>query len=222
MSTGWKPRKYKLAADSLRRLGYDITYKANDRKTFKQRGVIRRLYEQKVSYINFADFNTRAKQRNISGVQYGFMFQKLKPNQLRLAKKSDLFSKEQFTKGGVFIEKPVNMPASEYKVKFTKDGMRIKAGKRRDLVVKLDSKLLAIEPTRAVNEAIGKRKPGMIGLMVNGFSAKGAQGYTLGQFYKYLENELLPQWIERNEKYYDDEGEAVEQFTDIFHLKLLY
>jgi len=218
--------KFARVADELRRLGYKITYKANDRKTFHQRGVIRKLYEAKKSYINFTEPPKR-KVREVRGIEYNFKFQKLTPKQRKIAKASKAFSKDQFTPAGIWIEKPANVPAAKYKVKFrgTSDVV-IEGNKRRDVNVKIDAQEMAIDPRGAVEAAIkrGKRKGETvraISLMVNGWSSKH-QSSSLDAFYAYLTEELLPEWLDKNMGYHDDdEDEALEQFTDIFHAKLL-
>lgn len=228
MANKWSARRYKQVADLLRKSGYNITYKANDRKTFNQRGTIVKLYKEKAAYINFAEFNPRSKTnkkggtREVSGVKYNFALKKLTPKQRKQALASGLFSKKQFTSGGVFVEKPSNIPASEYKISFEKGLVKIKGGKRKDVIVKMNSGEFAVDPVSAAKRAIGKRKPkNGAALMVNGFRSR-ATAANLKTFYYYLENELIPNWSEKNESHYDNENEMAEAFTDIFHIRLLY
>ena len=222
MAEKWAKKRYAETAKILRKLGYEITYKSNDRSTFRQRGIIRRLYEAKKSFINFAEVNRRGKRRESFGIEYQFKFQKLTPSKLKLAKQSGLISKEQFTKGGIFIEKPVNVPARDYLVKFTGKGVKISGGKRKDTIVKLNPKILAVDPTKAVEVAMAKRrKPKFVSLMVNGFNSRHMSA-SLKQFYYYLNNVLLPSFTEKNSDDETEDDEIIEKFTDIFHLKLIY
>ena len=215
MARIWKKSEYSKAAKELKRFGYDITYRANDRKTFRQRGIIRQLYESKLSYIRATE-KSRSVQVGESKQDYTFKFQKLSATEKKLALDSGLFSREQFTKKGIFIEKPINLKASQYKVQFTKKGVTIKGLSRSDRIVRLDAKTLAVDPEKAVKQAV-IGDPKRISLMVNGFRSQH-ESLSLKQFWQYMRDELLPQWMDKNSHY--DNPEKL--FTDIFHLRLLY
>lgn len=219
----WSSKKYIQAANTLKKLGYSITYKGNDRKTFRQRGVIRKLYNEKKSYINFADINPKGKKRSLSKREFHFKFQKLTPKEKVMLQKQGSFSRRQFTKGGIFIEKPVNVPANKLRIRFSDTGdVRMNYGQLREVIVKLDSKKLAVNPKKEIAEKVAKRKPDSVSLTVNGFRAGKAQAYTLNQFAMYMQDELIPDWLKRNKDYYETKAEALEEFADIFHARLVY
>lgn len=215
MARIWKKSEYSKAAKELKRFGYDITYRANDRKTFRQRGIIRQLYESKVSYIRATE-KTRLVRVGDENQDYTFKFQRLTPKEKKMAIESGLFSREQFTKRGLFLEKPINLRSSQYKVKFTKRGVTIKGLSRSDRIVRLDAKTLAVDPEKAVKQAV-LGEPKRISLMVNGFRSQH-ESLSLKQFWQYMRDELLPQWMDKNDHYPNPE----KLFTDIFHLRLLY
>lgn len=219
----WSSKKYIQAAKTLKKLGYSITYKGNDRKTFKQRGIIKKLYNNKKSYINFAELNPKGKTRTLSKVGYQFKFQKLTPKQIAKLKRTENFSLKQFTKGGVFIEKPVNVPSNKFRIRFSDTGeIRMRYGSLDEVLVKLDPKKLVVNPKKEIQDKVASRKPDNVSLVVNGFKAAAAQSFTLNQFSMYMENELVPDWLKHNRKYYDNKAEAMKAFTDIFHARLLY
>lgn len=217
--------KFTRAAKELQRLGYNVTYKANDKRTFRQRGIIHKLYTAKAAYINFTEPPGR-KSRKAAGIEYNFKFQKLTAKERRIAKASGLFSSKQFAPAGVWIEKPANVPAAHYHVRFEgKADVYIRGGDRRDVNVKIEAREMVRDPHKAVESAIKRatkrgEKPRAISLMVNGWSSRH-QSASLNAFFYYLDNTLLPEWISKNEDRHDDEDEMFEEFTDIFHLKLL-
>lgn len=225
-STPWRKRRYALAAELLRRSGYDITYKANDRSTFRQRGIVRRLYDAKAGFLAHTDFGKQGlhgKSREIEeGKEYIFKIQKLTRKQKKQVKDSGLFSKEQFTKHGVFIEKPVNIPAKDYRIKFTKKGIEVRMGKRRDLIVKLDWRDMISDAKETIRRLVEKYKPKSSSLVVNGFRATSNISISAEALEFYITEDLLPSWFARNGKYYEGDAEAMEEFTDIFHLRLIY
>lgn len=230
--TKWTSKRYTEASNFLKKLGYNITYKGNDKKTFRQRGIIRRLYERKKSFIHHADFNKKSKDRVLRNQGYDFAFIKLTKAKRKLAEKYGLFSKEQFTPNGVFIEKAANVPMRNIEFKFTKDGL-IRRYKglpvspdtqlQSSLIVKLDSIHLAIDPNGAFDKAIGEKEFESLLLLVNGFRFKSGRYVDKDLFNKYLVDDLLPEWNKRNAAYYPQESEeqAANKFADIFHIELI-
>lgn len=228
----WNSKRYTEASGFLKRLGYNITYKGNDRSTFRQRGIIRKLYEQKKTFIHHAEFNPRSKDRTLRGQDYDFAFVKLSKKKRKLAEKYGLFSSEQFTPKGVFIEKAANVPRKNIVFKFTKSGLvrsykglPVSPGNQlqSSLVVRLDSKLLAIDPNGAFDKAIGQHEYESLLLLVNGFRFKSGRYVDKDLFNKYIVDDLLPDWNKRNERYYpkETEEEAAQKFADIFHIELI-
>ena len=228
----WNSKKYTEASNFLKKLGYDITYKGNDKKTFRQRGVIRRLYERKKSFLHHADFNEKSKDRTLRNQEYDFAFVRLTGKKRKLAEKYGLFSKEQMTPKGVFIEKAANVPRKNIEFKFTKDGL-IRRYKglptspdtqlQSSLIVRLDSELLAIDPSGAFNKAIGEKEYESLLLLVNGFRFKSGRYVDKDLFNKYLVDDLIPDFNKRNALYYptDTEEDAARKFADIFHIELI-
>jgi len=217
----WNKQQYSSAANILRKAGYDIPYNKRRKDSVKRHGIIRRIYEDKKSFLNFADFNDNSKSRDVRGTGYHFKFQPLTKSERKKAKASGLFSGEQFTKRGLLIEKPVNLPSKEYKVTFGKGGeVSISGGKRSDIIRKLDAEALAVDPYKAVKAAVGKDKPSSLSLMVNGFRSRHFSS-SVNQMAFYLKNELLPQWMDKNAGKQDSEDEAFELFSDIFHIRML-
>jgi len=226
----WNSKRYTEAANFLRRMGYKITYKGNDRKTFNQRGIVRRLYERKKSFIHHADFNKKSKDRDFGGGELDFAFVKLSAKKRKLAKKYGLFSSEQFTPNGVFIEKAANVPRKNIVFKFTKDGLvrRYKGlptgtetSLLSSLIVRIDAVKLAIDPKGAFDKAIGQKDYDSLLLLVNGFRFKSGVYVDKNLFTKYLDENLLPNWIKRNEHRHKSDEEMFEEFADIFHLELI-
>jgi len=117
--TTWTEKQFKEAAVLLRKVGY----KANIRNK-RARGAIRRIYEKKAPFFAYAELNEKGNTRRASDKkQYNFKFQKLTKKEMKLAKKHGVFSSEQFTPNGAFVEKPVNVSANKYKVKVTEEGV---------------------------------------------------------------------------------------------------
>lgn len=229
----WTSKQYTEASNTLKKLGYNITYKGNDRKTFNQRGIIRRLYERKKAFIFHADFNNRSKDRSIANEEFDFAFVRLSEKTRKFAKKHKLFSKEQITPKGVFIEKPANIPRKNIKFRITKGGVGIDfrglpvsedTELLRRFVVKLDTELLSIDPQRAVDEAIGRRQFDSLFLLINGFRAKSGKFYQDSEsFNDYITNSLIPSFNKRNAASYPQESQqqTAEKFADIFHMELI-
>ena len=110
-----------------------------------------------------------------------------------------------------------------YQIKFDKKGNFIaKTGKRKDKVIKLDPLLLASDPIKTIDDTLNAEKEAYAySIMVNGFSSKHL---SIGRkaFFEYMADKLFPEWLERNLKYHESKQEALDQFADIFHLKLIY
>lgn len=217
----WSKRQYKVAADALRHFGYNITYKANDRTTFNQRGIIRRLYEEKSGLINFTEPPYRRAAHKASGIEYNYKFQKFSPKNLRKLKRSGVFTSELFTPKGLWIEKPVNVPAKEYKVSLTKKGeVRFKGRSRNDVIVPLNTKAFVLDAGKEIDRVLSSREePDTYSLICGKYSS--GLGFTKKQLSQYLEDDLMREWLEEGGKYYRD-GNTPEKFTDVFKIRFLY
>lgn len=230
---------YALAQKKLRKFGWDFKAKTKPQKT-----KLKSFWKSKAAYVNYiekdrlVDVTTgvikglkkkkgRQKLVHKSTLEYRFKFQRLGKKQMISAKKSGLFSDQQFTPTGIFIERPINIPAKDYKVSFHKNSIEITADCRHDEIVAVDANILAIDPARAIQEAIESRKCLTKGgrqkkvkaysLMVNGFRSKHSSS-SAKVFMYYIKNILLPEWLEKN-KY---EENPAGKFADIFHVRLLY
>ena len=217
----WNKRQYKTAADALRKLGYDISYKANDRKTFNQRGVIRRLYDDKKSLINFTEPPKRKAAHKAGGIEYNYKFQRFSPKNLKRLKKSGVFTSEQFTPNGIFIEKPVNVPASEYKISLTAKGeVRFKGRDRNDVIVPLETRAIVKDANKEIDRVLNSREePDTYSLICGKYSS--GLGFTKKTLSQYLKDDLMREWLEEGGKYYR-EGNTKQGFTDVFKIRFLY
>lgn len=161
--------------------------------------------------LTFVTAKDGSMRLNVKGGQaQNFVFKKLTAKQRKNFK--GLFSSAQFTPTGIFIEKPANIPANQFKVTVEDNAVIYKAGKRKDKIVRINPKELAKDPERAIKKAMGKRKPKGFAIMVNGF--RGKNSHPIKNFFHYAENTLL--------EIYEREEMTAEEFSDIFHLRLLY
>lgn len=229
---------YAKAQKSLEKFGWKLPAKTKGQKT-----KLKAFWKTKAAYINHLDKDRlvdvitgvkkgvkkgkgRTKIAETSKLEYRFKHQKLSAKQQAAAKASRLFANEQFTPTGIFIERPVNIPAKDYKISFGKT-VEITADCRHDEIVGIDPDLLAADPDKAIKEAIANRQcrekngkgplktPKTYSLMVNGFRSMHSSS-SEKIFMQYIKNRLLPDWLEKNE----DEDETL--FADIFHIRLIY
>ncbi len=227
---------YKTAQKKLETFGWKLPA-----KTKGQKSKLKTFWKTKAAYVNHLDKDRlvdvitgvrknlkrkKGKQKitRTSKLEYRFKFQKLTAKQQRIAKASKLFSDEQFSPKGIFIERPLNIKPKDYKVSFKGNSVEITADCRHDEIVLIDSAELAVDPEKAIQSAIdsrqcmkGKKKKTVrtYSLMVNGFRSKHSSS-SAKAFMWYLKNKLLPEWLEKNE----EEDEA--KFSDIFHMRLIY
>lgn len=232
---------YAKAQKDLAKYGWKKSAKTKGQKT-----ALKAFWKTKAAYVNhiskdrLVDVITGIKpglKRNKKGgrqkiaktskLVYRFKFQKLSPAQMKLAKQSNVFSQQQFSPMGIFIERPINIAAKDYKVSFHKGSVEITADCRHDEIVGIDAARLAVDPEAAITEAIERRvctdkkgkqkKIKTFSLMVNGFRSKRSAG-SVKAFLWYMKNTLLPDWLSKNEDEENPEG----KFADIFHVRLLY
>lgn len=227
-----KPSKnfdYKTIAKKLKKFGYKVNIKSAAGKKAAWN-----KWKKVGGYINYTE-KPRQTRPAVAGKiyhlkkdklppvkSYKFKFQKLTPKQLKTLKKSGLYSKDQFSETGVFIEVPANLDRRKFRLKIKGNDIEILGGSRKDLMVRLDPEKMIVDPESAVTDAVKqttkrkKKKPKGYSLRVRGYSAKNAQYTTLKQMAQYIKFRLLPDWLERNE----DADEK--KFADIFHVKILY
>lgn len=221
---------HKLALKKLRAFGF-----SGSLKTANGKAKVKVLWKEYGGYINYTEKPRKVRtgllkrpvtQRELKSGKvklpektYNFKFQKLTAKQRKLALRSKLFSKHQFTPSGIFIEKPANIKARNFKITFKDKHVELKGGSRREVITRLDAKELIKNPSKAVTEALkrgkGKRKPKSYSLLVNGFRSKHVSTSARSLQY-YLREVLLPDWLSRNEDL--DEND----FADIFHIRQIF
>lgn len=217
----WTKRQYAQAAKALRRFGYNISYKANDRKTFHQRGVIRRVYEAKKDLINFTEPPYKRALRVAGGIQYNYKFQRFGKKNLARLKRSGVFTSELFTPTGLWIEKPLNIPARQYKVRLTRKGdVRFTGRDRDDVIVPLNTKRFVVDANAEIDRVLSSREEPQTYSLICGKYSSGL-GFTKKQLSQYLKDDLLRDWLEEGGRYYR-EGNTPEKFTDVFKIRFLY
>lgn len=230
---------YPKAQKSLQKFGWDL--KA---KTPKQKTKLKAFYKSKAAYIKYLkDDRTvspiigtvkrkkgakgRIRSAKVSRLKYRFKFQKLSQKKLKIARESGAFSSNQFSPKGIFVEHWEGIKKKDFKINFEKSGaVTFTSDCRHDEIVALDPRLLAIDPEKAVADAIAnrkcrdsrgrQRKPKTFSLMVNGFRAQNRSSLSLKSFLYYMTNDLLKRWTEENGE--EDE----EKFSDVFHVRIIY
>ncbi len=228
----WSKKRYSDAAKLLRKFGYKTTLTAKSMSAAKKKAV-RKAYNKQAAYIlhttgaaksarkirtkvsnkalRFVTAREGSTRLDVKGGQaQKFVFKKLTPAQRKKFK--GLFSAGQFTPTGIFIERPANIPANRFGVSIEGDAVIIKAGRRVDKIVRLNPRELAKDPKKAIAKAMGKKKAKGFSIMVNGFQGKTA--HAIKSFFNYAQNTLL--------EIYEREEMTAEEFSDIFHLRLLY
>jgi hypothetical protein len=220
---------YNIALKKLREYGFK-----GSTRTKASKVKVKQLWKEYAGYINYTEKPRKIRTGLVSGPvkqsdiksgkvklpekSYNFKFQKLTPTQAKKAKASKLFSKHQFTPKGIFIEKPVNIKAKNFKITFKGNNVNIKGGTRKETMVRINEKMLINDPDKAIKEAIkrgGKKKPKTYSITVNGFRSRHVSASAKSLQY-YLKEILLPQWLEKNEDKDEDD------FADIFHIRLIY
>jgi hypothetical protein len=215
---------YEKAAKKLKAYGVKVSLKSSSGKA-----KIKKQWREYAGYINHTEkprsvLVVTAKapvhhRRAPAPKKYNFKFQKLTAKERKAALASKLFSKHQFTGTGIFIEKPVNIPARKFKVSFHGKSVKIVGGNRRDIITQLDAEKLLENPEVAVRDAVETaKKKGRVksySLLVNGYRSRHSS-QSLKIFTRYIKDELMPQWLEKNE------GKTEEDFADVFHLRLIY
>lgn len=226
---------YKDATKSLKKFGFKIP---------KQKKKLKAFYRTKAAYIKYITEDRtvspiigtvkrkkgakgKIKSAKVSRLKYRFKFQKLSKKKLAVAKKSGVFSSNQFSPTGVFVERSIGIKAKDFKISFKDNGeVSITSDCRHDEIVPINPTLLAVDPEKAVTDAIenrkcrdsrGKlRKPKTFSLMVNGYRAQTTSSLSLKSFLYYMTNNLLKRWTDQNG---DD---AEEEFADVFHVRIIY
>jgi hypothetical protein len=236
----WPRSRYTKTVKTLKSLGYNISYSAKGQLKKQVANRVRRLFHKSAPYLAYLEgenvrgvyngvketfyddkgrlrVGTESNPRAPRTTKYNFIYKKLKPSERKLFK--GLVSPGQFTKGGVFIEKPAHIPLKKFKIKVSKDGITYKYDKLEDKVVRLSPRALAVNHEKALKNALAraskgpKKKPKNYRLMVNGF--RGQRAFTLKELHFYVEAQLLPTFME-------DEDVNEEDFADTFHISLSY
>ncbi len=230
---------YKDAKKTLTKFGWKLP-----NKTPKQKSKLKAFYKSKAGYIKYLKEDRtvspiigtvkrkkgakgRIRSAKVSRLKYQFKFQKLSKKKLKVAKESGVFSSNQFSPTGVFVEHHAGIKSKDFKINFKANGeVSVTSDCRHDEIVSINPALLAIDPEKAVADAIANRKcvdsrgklrkPKTFSLMVNGYRAQSRSSLSLKSFLYYMTNDLLKRWTEQNGE--EDE----EKFSDVFHVRLIY
>lgn len=230
----WSKAKYVETAKRLRSLGYKVKLNGRSTPSAHQKAIVRVLYNERAPILTYQhevtkkirhievpilDHFGRVQFQNNSLItkpeDWGFVFKKLTRSESKKLKQ--ILSPSVFTPGGVFIEKPARVPLSDFSVKIVKDGLEVRTGEIKEIILPIDPILLAKDPEAAAKEALGTRKPKSIRIMVNGFHSKNER--TLKQFYYYTENILPDIFEDVDEEGNDEYGHAK---TNLFSLVITY
>lgn len=207
----WSAKDYATAAKKLRKAGFNVSAKPGQKATGHQKAAVHRLWNQ----------NKRRVQAYLNPAN-GFKFVPMTSRQAKKLKR--LASKEQMTPGGMFFQTPKGTDPDDISFRVDGDRLEVSANNRRDVIVRLDPELLAIDPDRAVREAIGDRKPAKVSLMVNGF--RGKTEYAMKSFFQYFDGPGISGQPSLMDQLRDDERSGGplddEQIADIFSLRLIY
>lgn len=202
---------YTKQAAALSKAGFNISYRGNKRATPQQKSAVTRLYRPISAYLP----------------GHGFKFIRVPRRNRNVIKGA--FSKQQITPGGVFIQRPVGVEEKDFKISIRKSGVTLAGKNYKDLIIAMDPEKLAVDPIKAAKDAIGKRKPIFVKMVVNGFEARGdannpkGKDHLLKLFFSYWED-LYAALTSDNSEDRERGGRAMEpeEIADTFHLKLMY
>lgn len=222
-----KQRKeiYTERAKFARKSGFNISYRGNRAATPQQKSAVTRAYNRISAYTE----------------KHRFEFKKLKQSQLSKIKGN--VPRQQITPSGVFIQLPQGYSRKDIKVSIKSGHIEIDTPNRRDEMVRLNPEELVVDPIATVKEALGRKKPDFIKVVVNGFEAK-TNTHSFSEpgdamlFFGYWE-ELIRDLTDpeiRQEKYEKARSEnstpgmrryggrimTEDEISDVFQLKLIY
>lgn len=209
---------YTERANTLRKAGFNVTLRGNKKPTPQQKSAVSRLYYKISAYTD----------------ENNFVFKKLKPSVRK--KVSGGVTSQQLTPRGVFIQYPKGVRKKDVKINITDKGsLIINTPARRDEVLKLNPKKLAVNPNKEIREALKKRRPDSVQLQINGYGVKrsgddvtGGISKSFDEYWSQLFQGLTDQDY-RSEKY-EETGEwryagrtmSKKEVADTFTLKLTY
>lgn len=202
---------YVKQAQFLRRAGFNIAFKGNKKSSPQQRAAVTRLFQPISAYTK----------------THGFKFHAVPRRNRRVIKGA--FSSQQITPGGVFIQRPTGVEEKDFKVSIRKSGVTLAGRNYRDVIIAMDPRKLAVDPEQAAKDAIGKRNPVFVKMVVNGFEARGDANnpkeklHALKLFWSYWEN-LYSDLTSEDPEDRERGGRAMtdDEIADTFHLKLIY
>ena len=200
----WKPSDYTAAAKKLRSAGFNVSLKSGKSADRWEKAAVRRLANQNKTRLS-AYLNPENR----------FVFKKASGAAKR--KLERVSSKLQQTPRGVFLQVPKGVDPKKAKFRVRGNVLEIETDKRRDVIKRLDPEQLALDPMKAIRDAIGAKKPAKVSLMVRGF--RGKREYPVKVFFQYFAEVLLPELEDE-----DRTGGPLdpEQIADIFSLRLIY
>lgn len=200
----WSNRDYTLAAKKLRQAGFNVSLRSGKNADRFEKAAARRLWNQ-----------NKARVSAYTNPENRFVFRRAKGAAKK--KLSRVASKLQQTPRGVFLQVPKGVDPKDARFRVRGDVLEVETEKRRDVIRRIDPETLAVDPERAIREAIKGAKPSKVSLMVRGF--RGKREYPLKLFFAYFVDELLPELQDE-----DRRGGALDedQIADIFSVRMIY
>lgn len=207
---------YSQKAKLLRTYGFKLKYGVRGATGKKEKAAVTRQWNKVKLYVG--------NKKQV------FKFRKAKGRELTMVKEG--LTKEQVTPGGYFQR----IPKGAKKVtKFKRKGNTLlfqaegpKGGRIREEIHRIDPKLLAEDPPRAIY-SLAKKRDKVI-LTVNGFDSSTTLSYSLDALANYVALDLLPKFLDPNVdpaytrlhgKRRGSLKQKLSQFSDIFHVKII-
>lgn len=178
---------YIKRAKILKKLGYEISYKANSRAGVSgpKKAAITRLWFDKAFYYATNPDKNR------------FEFKRFRSTSAKREWEA-YASENQIFPGGVFIQRPKGVAKGKYKLRRKKNGtLEITTSDKRrikDIIVRLDMSAVAADSKAALEKALkNQKRPRQFLLSVNGIDSEKQSFTDLESFNRYLEDELIPE-----------------------------